>query len=82
MNVLSIKISRPELYISCYAFLVVDIHYNQAGFRKDHSIIDHIILLKNLSDLYTNNNKNYIVLSLTILKPLILYGAKDCGISY
>ena len=30
---------------------VVDIHYNQAGFRKDHSVIDHIFLLKNLADL-------------------------------
>ena len=36
---------------------VVDIHYNQAGFRKDHSVIDYIFLLKNLADLYINNNK-------------------------
>ena len=35
---------------------VVDIHYNQADFRKDHSVIDHIFLLKNLADLYINNN--------------------------
>ena len=61
---------------------VVDIHYNQAGFRKDHSVIGHIFLLKNLTDLYINNKKNCIVLSLTILKPLILYGAKDCGTTY
>ena len=30
---------------------VVDIHYNQAGFRKDHSVIDHIFLLKKISRL-------------------------------
>ena len=30
---------------------VVDIHYNQAGFRKYHSVIDQIFLLKNLADL-------------------------------
>ena len=35
---------------------VVDIHYNQAGFRKDHSVIDHIFLLKKLADIYINNN--------------------------
>ena len=63
---------------------VVDIHYNQAGFRKDHSVIDHIFLLKNLADISitTITTKKYIVLSLTILKPLILYGANDCGIKY
>ena len=38
---------------------VVDIHYNQAGFRKDHSVRDHIFLLKNLADLYINNKKLY-----------------------
>ena len=35
---------------------VVDIHYNQAGFRKDRSVIDHIFLLKKLADIYINNN--------------------------
>ena len=35
---------------------VIDIQYNQAGFREDHSIIDHIFLLKKLADLYINNN--------------------------
>ena len=59
---------------------VIDIHYNQAAFRKDHRVKDHIILLKNLADLYNNkNNKLYCV---SIDYSLILYGAKDCGISY
>ena len=36
---------------------VVDIPCNQAGFRKKHSVIDHIFSLKNLADVYINNNK-------------------------
>ena len=58
---------------------VVEIDYNQAGFRKDHSVVDHIFLLKNLADLYINTKKK---ICCAFTKPLILYGAKDCGIRY
>ena len=53
----------------------------QAGFRKNMGTIDNIFVLHGVINHLLNENKNCMQLSLIILKHLITWLEKICGIN-
>lgn len=85
---------RPISLLSCFSKVFTSILNNrlnsfadevnlispsQAGFRKMHSTLDNIFILKSFIDLYFLHKKSYFVHSLTLVKHLIELIEVGCG---